>query len=312
MSKLGHLAFRQLLDEFGGCGLMFSEMCGDQSVRQGLRHAQSSFRWRPEEAGRLVCQLFGNDPNTMADAARRVASEGFFGVDLNFGCSVAALCRRGCGAALLRNPPLAVEIVNSVRRAVDLPLFVKFRIGWEDRPGAAVELARRFEDAGADALTFHPRVAPDRRTRPPKWAYIGRVKQAVSIPVFGNGNVFDFSDCTRMLDQTGCDGIALGRLAVAKPWIFSQWAAGRREPEEVHRRTALRLLELLEIHFDAPTALRRFNKFAAYFCVNFRYGHQFYARICRAATLADVRRTLSGFFSRNPETVDRPNISLMR
>ena len=120
----------------------------------------------------------------MALAARRIESEGFFGVDLNFGCSVAAICKKGAGAALLKTPDRAVEIVEAVRRSVSCPLFVKYRTGWEDDPAFAVSMGRAFEAAGADALTFHPRVAPDRRSRAPKWEIIGRVKAAVDIPVF--------------------------------------------------------------------------------------------------------------------------------
>ena len=118
---------------------------------------------------------------------------------------------------------MAQRIVAAVRKAVSIPLFVKFRTGWKDDPRPSIELAKRFEDAGADALTFHPRVAPDRRARPAKWEYIGRVKQSVSIQVFGNGDVFDENDCLNMLTSTGCDGVAIGRLAMAKPCIFAEW-----------------------------------------------------------------------------------------
>jgi tRNA-dihydrouridine synthase len=130
-----------------------------------------------------------------------------FGVDINLGCSNTTICRRNCGAALLKTPDLAAEIVASVREAISCPLTVKFRTGWKDDPNPAIQFAKRFEDAGADALIFHPRVAPDRRSRPAKWEYIGLVKQAVRIPVFGNGDVFDRNDCLRMIQETGCDGI---------------------------------------------------------------------------------------------------------
>ena len=168
MAKLGNTAFRQLVASFGGYGLLFTEMCWAGSVPCGNGHDQGGFTWRPEEnLSELVCQLFGSDPRTMARAAGIAADEGFFGVDLNFGCAVAAICKKGCGAALLKAPDRAAAIVSAIRRKVSIPVFVKFRTGWEDDPAVAVDLARRFEDAGADALTFHPRVAPDRRTRPP-------------------------------------------------------------------------------------------------------------------------------------------------
>ena len=208
MSFLGHIAFRELVSRYGGFGLLFSEMCSAKMIPIENRFVSPCFRWRDEERSWLVCQIFGADPVIMAEAARRIENEGLFGVDINFGCSNTAICRQNCGAALLKDPDLATSIVAEVRKAVSFPLTVKFRTGWQDDPKYAVRLAKRFEDAGADALTFHPRVAPDRRSRAPKWVYIGMVKQAVTIPVFGNGDVFDRSDCRRMIQETECDGVA--------------------------------------------------------------------------------------------------------
>jgi tRNA-dihydrouridine synthase len=243
----------------------------------------------------------------MARAAKRVASEGFFGVDINFGCSAGSICKRGCGAALLKSPSEALAIVSAVRNAVDIPLFVKYRVGWQDNPAPAVEIARGFEREGVDALTFHPRVAPDRRSRPPRWNYIARVKQAVGIPVFGNGDVFDRRDCARMLSLTGCDGVAIGRLAVAQPWIFAAWNKAYRPPEDIHRRTAFRLLELLATHYEPAAALRRFRRFAYYFASNFAFGHTFYSRVRSAADLEAVSAVLGRFFESPPRLCSRLN-----
>ena len=194
MTYLGHAAFRELLSGFGGFGLLFSEMCSAKTIPTENRHVSAFFKWRDEELPLLVCQILGSEPERMAEAARRIEAEGFFGVDVNFGCANSTICRRSCGAAVLKTPDLAGVIVERIRKAVALPVLVKFRTGWQDRPEAAVAMARRFEEAGADAVTFHPRVAPDRRARPPRWEYIGLVKQALKIPVFGNGDVFDADD----------------------------------------------------------------------------------------------------------------------
>jgi tRNA-dihydrouridine synthase len=205
---------------------------------------------------------------------------------------------------------LAAAIVKAVRRSVSIPVFVKFRTGWQDSPLPAVDLARRFEAAGADALTFHPRVAPDRRSRPPRWEYIGCVKQAVSIPVFGNGNVFSRADCIKMLSMTGCDGIALGRLAVARPWVFSEWANGLSVGPNIYGVTALRLADLLPLYFDEVRAVRRFKKFALYFAANFRFGHALYTRIFNAADMEAIRSILGSFFKTPPDLTMRPNMNL--
>lgn len=312
LSKLGNVAFRELLAAYGGFGLMFSEMSSSRGVQQGTPNTIAGFMWRPAELGQLVCQLFGDDPDTMGRAAGQVEKAGFFGVDINFGCSVASICRHGCGAELLKTPELAVKIVTAIRRQVSLPVFVKFRTGWQDDPQPAVDLARRFEDAGADALTFHPRVAPDRRTRPPKWAYITQVKQAVSIPVFGNGNVFSAEDCRTMLTTTSCDGVALGRLAIARPWIFAKWTEGVKPERDIYRSCALAMIDLLEKHFAPALAMRRLNRFFAYYASNFKFGHTLYARICKAQNPADARRTMLEFYQAAPETVATPKITLLR
>ena len=310
MTFLGHVAFRQLLEEFGGCGLLWTEMCSSRSVPRENPRVSAYFRWRQKELPFLVCQLFGADPAQMAAAARRVEQEGFFGVDINFGCSVSSICRRNCGAALLKDPPLAEQIVKAVRAVVRVPLFVKYRTGWEGTPDAAVELARRFEGAGADALVFHPRVAPDRRSRPPRWADIGAVKEAVSVPVFGNGNVFTAGDCLALLQQTGCDGVSLGRIAVARPWSFAAWTGAASPGPDVYRRAAFRLADLLESHFDPDRASRRYKLFSMYFSANFTFGHTLFTRLRNAGDMNRVREILSSFFSGQPGVNARPNLNL--
>jgi nifR3 family TIM-barrel protein len=310
MAGLGHVAFRELVDGFGGCGLMFTGMCSARAVPQENPRVSPVFRWRGEELGRLVCQIFGPDPQSMVPAARRIEKEGFFGVDLNFGCSVAAICKKGCGAALLKTPSLAADIVARVREAVSIPVFVKFRTGWQDSPGPAADMARRFEDAGADALVFHPRVAPDRRSRPPRWDHITRVREAVSIPVFGNGNLFEPSDGMRMLTLTGCHGLSIGRMAVAAPWLFAQWTRGWVPPRDVHLQTAIRFTELLEGHYGPGSGLRLFRKFVPYFSANFRFGHEISRSLLRPETLEGVREAALEIFSSPRETLSRPNINL--
>jgi nifR3 family TIM-barrel protein len=309
MSYVGNVAFRQLLIGFGGDVPLFSEMCSARRVPSENPRISSHFRWTEQERPRLICQLLGKSPDKMAEAARRVEQEGLFGVDINFGCSATAVCRRDAGAAVLKSPRLAQRIVAAVRNAVKLPLWIKFRTGWVDDPQYPVDLARRFEDAGADALTFHPRVAPDRRSRPPKWAYIARVKGAVGIPVFGNGNVFNRRDCLRMLDSTGCDGVSLGRLGIARPWVFSQWTGTFTPDSRVTYDTAKKLLDLLPDHFDAKNALGRFKRFCQYFAANFRFGHTLFSQIQNASDLKTADQAIDLFFSQKPELTNSPNLN---
>ena len=310
MAGLGHIALRRLISEFGGFGLLFTGMCNAKAIPHENPETSLIFKWRKEELSNLVCQIFGSDPKSMAAAAVRIEKEGFFGVDLNFGCSVAAICKKGYGAALLKNPDLSSKIVKAVREAVSIPVFAKFRTGWENDPLFAVDMARRFEEAGADALTFHPRVAPDRRTRPPKWDMIRLVQEAVSIPVFGNGNLFEEDNGIQMIQQTSCQGLSIGRMAVARPWLFAQWTGNFIPGNDIYYKTALRFSQILPDHFDDHFAVKLFKKYAPYFCANFKFGHQLLKKLVYAQTMVDIRNNLASIFESTPETLSRPNINL--
>ncbi len=312
MTFLGHVAFRELVAQYGGYGLLYTEMCSARAIPNENRFVSPYFKWRDEEITRLVCQIFGGEPGIMARAARRVEAEGFFGVDINFGCANGSICRQNCGAAILKDPDLAVNIVSEVRQAVSIPLSVKFRTGWKDDPRYAVDLACSFEAAGADALIFHPRVAPDRRTRPPRWDYIALVKRAVGIPVFGNGDVFDRHDCRRIIKETGCDGVALGRMAIAKPWIFAEWSQNLKVSPEIYLEAALQLAGFLAKHYDATRAIRRFKRFAYYYAANFKFGHTLHSRLKNAADMLQIETILHQFFRTSPELVNRPNLNFFK
>lgn len=309
MTGLGHVAFREMLADFGGYGLLWSEMCSARRLPAENPRRSACFRWNEAERSHLVCQIVGREPVPVVAAARRIEAEGFFGVDLNFGCSVGTVCRHHGAAALLREPERAADLVAAVRQAVACPVTVKFRTGWQDAPEPAVAMARRFEAAGADALTFHPRVAPDRRTRPPRWEYIRRVKEAVGIPVFGNGNVFSAADCRRMIDTTGCDGVAVGRMAIARPWLFAEWTRGFVPDAAIHRRTVLRLIERLAVHFEPAQALRRFRRFADYFAANFKFGHTLRRRLAVVGDLAAAGEAVVEFLAVASEPTAGPNLN---
>ncbi|WDP92110.1 MAG: tRNA-dihydrouridine synthase family protein [Desulfobacter sp.] len=310
MAGLGHTAFRQLVSEFGGFGLLFTGMASAKAVPHENPKVSHVFTWRPGELGHTVCQIFGGDPESMALAARRIESEGFFGVDLNFGCSVAAICKKGAGAALLKSPDRAVEIVDAVRRTVSCPVFVKYRTGWEDNPRFAVAMGKAFESAGADCLTFHPRVAPDRRSRAPKWEIIGQVKEAVGIPVLGNGNIFRPEDGIKMTEVSGCDGLSLGRMAVARPWIFAKWTQGFNPGACIYHDTAMRMADLLSLYHDDFFAVKMFKKFAPYFCANFKFSQSILKRLMKADTIEQLKESIHDIFQPPPETLTIPNINL--
>lgn len=311
MAVLGNVAQREMVARYGGCGLQFMEMCSARLVPHENRYKSMTFRWNDDELSTLVCQLFGSEPEIMAQAARRIEQEGFFGVDMNFGCSVAVICKKNCGAALLKDPKRAIAIVEAVRKAVSIPVFAKFRTGWSLDPTPAVDLAKGFESAGADGLVFHPRVAPDRRGRAPHWDHIRLVKEAVSIPIFGNGNVFDEEDCHHMIATTGCDGVALGRIALVKPWIFSMISKGFVPDEDLYQRHLYDFLDCLEKYFDSKTTVKMFKKTAIYYSANYTFGHAIWSRLIQADHPDGLRENIRKLYEAPPEIAKRPNMNLM-
>ncbi len=312
MAGLGHVAYRQILAAFGGCGLVFTGMCNARAVPTENPAKSAVFRWRAEELPTLVCQIFGACPEDMARAARRIEAEGFFGVDLNMGCSVASIVKQGAGADLLRDPERAVRMVDAVRRAVSIPVLVKLRTGWSPDPVPALELTRRMQDAGVDALVFHPRIAPDRRSHRPRKEHIGLVCKALDVPVFGNGDIFDDVDCMAMLQDTGCAGISVGRLAIARPWIFAQWSKGFMPVTTTYSSLPLHMLDALETHYPPSIALKLYKKFIMYYAASFTFGAKLFGRLIRGDTIRQMRRNAQEQLEPLPEVGARPNLHLFR
>ncbi len=310
MAGLGHVAYRQVLDDFGGCGLMFSEMCSARAVPTENRLTSPVFSWRPEELDHLVCQIAGGTPEELVPAARRVEDEGFFGLDINMGCSVSGIVKKNAGAALLREPDAALAAVEAVRKEISIPLFVKFRTGWSPDVGPAVNLAQRFESAGVDCLVFHPRVAPDKRTRPPVLNNIKAIKEAVSIPVFGNGDVVTPEDCLRMIDTTGCDGVSVGRMAMARPWLFAEWTGDFVADENIFQDYALNLANALDTHLDPIRALKRYKLFTVYFAANFTFGHRLQSKFLAAKSMDQVRKVIHEHLRPGMQLTRRPNMNM--
>ncbi|WP_245577903.1 tRNA dihydrouridine synthase [Maridesulfovibrio bastinii] len=311
MAGLTHSAFRKVLAHYGSCGLAFTEMCNAKAVPTENPRVSPVFKWQEEELPSLVCQLAGSSAEELVIAAKRVQREGFFGVDINMGCSARGMIKREAGAALLKTPDKAVKLAEAVRKAVSIPVFVKFRTGWSRDIAPAVALAKRLEAAGVDCLVFHPRVAPDKRTRPPIIDHIRSIKEAVSIPVFGNGNVTTPQHCQDMLDTTGCSGVSVGRMAIAKPWLFAQWLAGDTPDENVFQEYVLRMAQALEEDFDPIRAIKRFQMFMVYFAANFRFGHRLQAVFSTAKNINDVRMLAKEHIKPDMPLNVTPNMSLL-
>jgi tRNA-dihydrouridine synthase B len=293
-----------------GCGLLMTEFTsadGLSRMRESKRRRYLTFY---EDEHPIGAQLFGSNPETLAEAARIFEESGFDLVDLNLGCPAKQVVGSNGGSGLLRNLPRIQEIFRAVRKSVTIPFTVKFRMGWSEREIVCVDLARMAEDEGLNALALHARTREQGYMGQAQWEWIARVKQAVHIPVVGNGDIRTPEDAAAMVAQTGCNAVMIGRAAPTNPWIFRQiaqyTATGRYDqPSREDRFHMIQayfrmLLEETEATRDLPRADRlgdpagKMKQFATWFTHGLPGGARLRAAIYReksgAAVLAEVER----------------------
>ncbi len=215
-------AFR-LLCKNSGAGLVVTELLSSHAIHYKNAKTFGMFDWNDAERPVSV-QLFGGDPALMAEAAQVVEAAGADIVDLNMGCWVPKVAKTGAGATLLKDVCLAQSVVKAMVDAVKIPVTVKIRSGWDPSQTTGIDFARRAQDAGASAIAVHARYASQGFTGRADWSIIRRVKDVVTIPVIGNGDVESVEDARRMFDETGCDAVMVGRAAMGNPWLFGDIA----------------------------------------------------------------------------------------
>jgi tRNA-dihydrouridine synthase B len=221
MAGVTDTVFRRFIKNLGGCGLIMTEFTSADGVLRSKKVAGRYLHFYEDEHP-ISAQLFGSNPQVLADAARLVEDLGFDLVDLNLGCPAKKVVKCNGGSGLLRDLPLIRQIFESVRAAVKIPFTVKFRAGWSDEEIVCVELAHIAEDCGLGAVALHARTREQGYSGTARWEWIASVKQAVKIPVIGNGDIRSPEDAVAMVAQTGCDAVMIGRMAPANPWIFRQ------------------------------------------------------------------------------------------
>ncbi len=307
MAGVTNLPFR-LVARSCGCGMAFTEMVSAngliRATRKTLRYLDSSVEDRP-----LGVQIFGSDPQVMARAALIVTEAGADLVDINLGCPVKKVVKTGSGAALMKDPARVAAILGEVRKATPLPLTVKIRAGWNSQSINAVEIAGIAEACGVDGITVHPRTAIQGYGGSADWALIARVREAVTVPVVGNGDIRRPSDALKMMHRTGCDAVMIGRGCLGNPWIFERIVArdeqGRcpdpPDPEE-KMRIIVRHLDLEISTMGEQAGIRSFRKHALWYTKGVRGGAQIRNVAGRLTEKPELLELLRSFYALERES----------
>lgn len=301
-------AFRTLCRDIGGVGLVCTELLSSVPLqfKGGLKTSLQYFDWTPDERPFAV-QLFGNDPYVMAEASKIVVDYGAAIVDINMGCWVPKVVKKGGGAALLRDVCSATAVVEACVKAVDVPVTVKVRAGFEDGVYTAIPFAKAAEDVGAKMIAVHARFASQGFTGTADWDVIRRVKENVStIPVFGNGDVTCAADARRMLEETGCDGVMIGRAALGNPWLFKQIAHELRTGEVLPPPSYAERAEVCLLHARRTLETTKMNPKKAILELRgqlLKYAHGFpdattvRDHLVHAESYADIERAVAPMFA---------------
>ena len=254
MAGVTDMPFRTLCKE-QGAGLICMEMISAKAISFHNKNTIALMKIDPCEHP-VSMQLFGSEPELMAEVAKSIEDKDFDILDINMGCPVPKVVNNGEGSALLKNPELIVQIIKSVSSAIQKPVTVKVRIGFENAPVDIVEIARRAEDAGAAAIAVHGRTRQQYYSGTADWDIIRQVKEAVSIPVIGNGDVDSPLKAEALLKQTGCDGVMIGRAVRGNPWIFREMNHYFQTGELLSRPSSEEIREMILRHARAQIALK--------------------------------------------------------
>lgn len=306
MAGVADRAMRELCIAHGAA-FSVGELTSSKGVSMGDKKSKTLLACHDAERP-MASQLFGGDPATMAEAAKAAEQFGPDFIDINMGCPAPKVVSSGGGSSILKTPALAGEIVQAVVGAVSLPVTVKIRSGWDEISINAVEVAKIVEAAGASAITVHGRTRKQMYAPPVDRSVIRAVKEAVSIPVIGNGDIVTAEDAAAMYEQTGCDLVMVGRGAMGRPWIFSQINAWLREerrlpdpPLSKRMLTMIRQIEMMLEYKDPHNAMLEARKHTAWYMYGLRGAAGLRRQCAEIRTMEDVLRIAEAAMKENPD-----------
>ncbi len=300
MAGVTDTVFRRMIRGLGGCGLIMTEFTSAECITRNAARTSRYLFFEPDEHP-ITGQLFGADPQVMARAAGMVEQLGFDIVDINLGCPAKKVIKCG-GSGLLRDLKALEQVLRAVRQAVSIPLTIKIRAGWDDCSIVAVDVARMAEQIGIEAIAVHPRTRLQGYTGRADWNIIRDVKQSVSMPVIGNGDINSPQDALRMLRETGCDAVMIGRAASNNPWIFRQISQYVRtgsfeEPSDLDRYRLLSAYFRNLVDTEWPDAIGKMKQFACYFTHGVPNGSLLRREVHTSRTSAEILDRVDSFFA---------------
>jgi tRNA-dihydrouridine synthase B len=305
MAGVTDTVFRRMIRGLGGCGLIMTEFTSAECITRNSARTSRYLFFEPDEHP-ISGQLFGAVPKVMADAARMVEQLGFDIVDINLGCPARKVIKCG-GSGLLRDLKALEEVLRSVRSAVTIPLTIKIRAGWDENSIVAVEVARMAEQIGIEAIAVHPRTRFQGYTGRADWNIIRDVRQSVRMPVIGNGDINSPEDAMRMLRETGCDAVMIGRAASNNPWIFRQIsqyaeAGSYDDPTDMDRYRLLSGYFHNLVETEWPDAIGKMKQFACYFTHGVPNGSELRRNVHTSRTTGEILNHVDSFFADNVVT----------